>query len=229
VVDHGPLLARGRDADIYDLGAGLVLRRARDGRSLAGEAAVMAHAHGWGVPVPAVHEVTGDGAIVMDRIAGPLLLDQLSSRPWRLGAAARTLVELHAAVHRVPAPPGVRASGLSGDRLLHLDLHPLNVVLSADGPVLIDWSNARAGPPAADLAMTWILLATGTVGGPWPVRAATAVFRRRMVASFLAGVDRSGAAATLPEVARWRLADPNVTAAEAAQVRSLTRRVSWHP
>jgi hypothetical protein len=50
-----------------------------------------------------------------------------------------------------------------------------------------------------------------------------------MVASFLAGVDRSGAAATLPEVARWRLADPNVTAAEAAQVRSLTRRVSWHP
>jgi hypothetical protein len=63
VVEHGPLPARGRDANIYDLGGGLVLRRAPDGRSLAAVAAVMTHAQNVGAPVPAVHEVTAEGAI----------------------------------------------------------------------------------------------------------------------------------------------------------------------
>ena len=39
-----------------------------------------------------------------------------------------------------------RAHGLTGDRVLHIDLHPENVIISPAGPVVIDWSGASAGP-----------------------------------------------------------------------------------
>jgi aminoglycoside phosphotransferase (APT) family kinase protein len=44
-------------------------------------------------------------------------------------------------------------------RILHLDLHPDNVMLTSRGPVLIDWRNAAEGPPDLDLAVTAVILA----------------------------------------------------------------------
>lgn len=38
----------------------------------------------------------------------------------------------------------------------HLDLHPLNVVMSGDGPVVIDWEMARLDDPLLDLAMSQV-------------------------------------------------------------------------
>jgi len=215
-------LARGRDAEIYDIGDGRVLRKAMDGRSLASEAAVMAHAWKAGVPVPRVHDVTDDGAIVMDRVDGSTLLEDLLARPDSVDDVMRTLVELHDQVHAVPAPADLRRGTLPGDRLLHVDLHVINVFRTADGPVLIDWTNARSGPPEADLAMTWILHSS--------VRADDAGLddeqfftgmQRQMSESLLALVDVGRIAAVLPEVAEWRLADPSVSAAEGDRVRAL--------
>ena len=44
--------------------------------------------------------------------------------------------------------------------MLHLDLHPGNVMFTARGPVVIDWTNARAGAPAADVAMAYLIMAS---------------------------------------------------------------------
>ncbi|HWT24625.1 MAG TPA: phosphotransferase, partial [Solirubrobacteraceae bacterium] len=60
-------------------------------------------------------------------------------------------------------PPGLRdAPGAGGGdrRLLHLDLHPFNVVVDDDGrPTgVIDWANAAGGNPELDRARTWSLL-----------------------------------------------------------------------
>ena len=38
-----------------------------------------------------------------------------------------------------------------GDRFLHLDLHPLNVIMSARGPIVIDWANASRGEALTDV------------------------------------------------------------------------------
>jgi RNA polymerase sigma-70 factor (ECF subfamily) len=38
---------------------------------------------------------------------------------------------------------------IPGDAIVHLDLHPLNVLVGADGPVVIDWPNTRCGAAAA--------------------------------------------------------------------------------
>jgi aminoglycoside phosphotransferase (APT) family kinase protein len=218
----GRLLARGRDAEIFDLGPGRVLRRAMDGRSLAAEAAVMAHAHAAGVPVPRVFDVTDDGAIVMDRVDGPTLLAGLLAGDVDVDDAMRTLVELHDVVHAVAAPGSLRRGSLPGDRLLHLDLHVLNVIRTAEGPVLIDWTNAMAGPPEADLAMTWIVHSsvTGADAGV-PDEALFGRLQREMSEALLARTDLGAIASVLPEVVAWRCADPSVSAAEADRVRAL--------
>lgn len=218
----GPLLGRGRDAEIFDLGGGRALRRAMDGRSLEAEAAVMAKAYAAGVPVPAVHDVTDEGAIVMDRVSGRPLVEDLFAGVVTVDDATRIVVELHDLVHAIVAPDGLGIGPVPGDRLLHLDLHVVNILLTTEGPVLIDWATARAGPAAADLAMTWLLHASavaadaGVDDGP-----EFCGMRRQLSESLLARVDVAAIEAVLPDVAAWRCADPNVGAAEADRVRAL--------
>src|SRR6478672_1831381 len=48
----------------------------------------------------------------------------------------------------------------------HLDLHPLNVIMSPNGPVVIDWPNARRGDPILDVAVTYALIACGHIPLP---------------------------------------------------------------
>ncbi|SOC51971.1 Phosphotransferase enzyme family protein [Blastococcus aggregatus] len=160
------LLGVGRDADVFALDGGRVLRRYRDPqRSAEREARVMAHARAAGLPVPEVFDV--DGAdLVLQRIEGPTMAAALVRRPWTLAAQARVLAGLHRAVHEVPAPewlPGV--GDLGGTALLHLDLHPENVLLAAGGPVVIDWTNAARGPAGADVADAWLVMSVGSVPG----------------------------------------------------------------
>jgi Ser/Thr protein kinase RdoA (MazF antagonist) len=53
----------------------------------------------------------------------------LRRRPWTLAARARSLSELLLHLHEIEAPAALPAAGAS-DRVLHLDLHPQNVILS---------------------------------------------------------------------------------------------------
>jgi len=43
-------------------------------------------------------------------------------------------------------------------RLCHGDLHPSNVILGRDGPVLVDWFDASRGDPIADIARSSLVL-----------------------------------------------------------------------
>ncbi len=169
--DIGPLLASGRDCDLFEYGDGLVLRRSRTPRSLAGEAAVMDHVRSHGYPAPAVHEVSEDGRdIVIERVEGPTMGTDLTRRPWTMRRHAATLADLHVHLHTIPPLPGSPAAPGGGDRQLHLDLHPLNVLLSPVGPVVIDWTNARRGESEVDLAYTWLVLGASEVDGPLAMR-----------------------------------------------------------
>ncbi|TDC10490.1 aminoglycoside phosphotransferase family protein, partial [Streptomyces sp. 8K308] len=52
-----------------------------------------------------------------------------------------------------------------GDRILHLDLHPENVLLTPRGPVVIDWHDSAEGPPGYDLAVSAMILAEVAAAG----------------------------------------------------------------
>ena len=222
----GPLLASGRDSDIFEYGDGLVLRRSRDRRSLEAEAQTMEYARSHGYPVPAVSELSADGTdLVMERLDGPVMLTALSRRPWSLRGQAGVLAELHRRLHEIPAPPWVPdAPSGHGDSLIHLDLHPLNVILTDRGPMVIDWTGAARGGGATDVALTWLLMATASIPAGHLWGAVLGRFRSALVSSFLAHVDRDAARAELPAVAAWKMADPHMTATECAAMEALVRR-----
>ena len=196
------MLAEGRASEILELGDDRVLRRFKAGGRPAREAEIMEHARTHGYPVPRVLEVLDD-ALVLERVDGATMLAELRRRPWRMAGHARTLAGLHDRLHEIP---------FEGERLIHLDFHPDNVLLSSRGPVVIDWANARAGKPALDVAMTWVICATS--GG---------AMGRLFTRFFLRHVDRKAARAELPAAGELRIADPNVTDDERERVRRLTR------
>ncbi|MGC4747437.1 phosphotransferase [Micromonospora sp. DT201] len=148
------LLASGRDADVFALDESRVLRHYRQGGDTAPEAEVMAYVAAAGYPVPAVYAVDGPD-LVLERLDGETLLDALLAGHMDVGAAAELLVDLHDRLHRLPA----RFSAEPTDRVLHLDLHPQNVMLTSHGPVVIDWRNAAEGPADLDVAMTALIFA----------------------------------------------------------------------
>ena len=124
----GPKLAEGRDSEIFEHGPGRVLRRARDGRSLVREADVMRHVRAHGYPAPEVFDA-GEGWLVMERLDGTDMLAAMRKTPGAVRAAARQLADLHIRLGAIPAPEWLDAApGPPGDRVVHLDLHPLNVM-----------------------------------------------------------------------------------------------------
>ena len=148
----GPLVGVGRAADVYAVGADRVLRRTRfPGYDSAYEAGIMRHLAGYGYPVPEVFDADGTD-LVMERLHGRDMLADLGKRPWLARKHGRVLADLHNALHQIPAPPGIRQLFGPGDSVMHLDLHPANVMLTARGPVVIDWPNASAGPAGCDIA-----------------------------------------------------------------------------
>jgi len=131
--------------------------------------------------------VDGRFGIVLTRFDGPTLL-QLSRSgavtPAQVGAILATLAR---SLHKMPPPPGVAllrdwmayslrspgdrlpapfASGVltlierlsPDDALCHGDLHPGNVIMTAEGPRLVDWAWAMRGPAALDLGFCHIIL-----------------------------------------------------------------------
>ncbi len=169
-----------------------------------------------GVPVPAVRAANGPD-LLMDVVPGPTMLTQMLAHPDEVREHAGTLAALHARLDRV------RLGRPAGDRLglLHGDLHPGNVILSPDGPVLVDWTNNDVGPRSLDVAMTWLLLAC--FAPPIVEPAGMAAMRAALVEGFLERVDRVAARRSLTDAADVRLRDANTTVAERERIRDLLR------
>ena len=125
--------------------------------------------------------------IVLQRFDGPTLLQLTRTGGVTRGQAGAILADLCRAVHRTPPPPGVLAlrgwvdawvrsasatlpepvaTGVlalierlpPAEELCHGDLHPGNVIMTAEGPKLVDWSGPVRAPAGWDLAVSHILL-----------------------------------------------------------------------
>jgi Ser/Thr protein kinase RdoA (MazF antagonist) len=131
--------------------------------------------------------VEGRFGFVQERLDGPTLLQVLQTGAMAPEEAGAILAALGLAVHRTPPPPELPSLGdymeaslrlpeaqipqhiAAGvlalidrlprdERLCHCDLHPDNVIMTADGPRLIDWTGARRGGAPYDLACSHFLL-----------------------------------------------------------------------
>jgi hypothetical protein len=96
-----PLLARGGQADIYDMGDGRILRvprRPQDYERIRYEYQVYLSLSGSGIAAPRVYgieDVGGAPSIVMERIIGASMMDRIRGNPFSLGSEARELARMH--------------------------------------------------------------------------------------------------------------------------------------
>jgi len=175
-----------------------------------------------GNPVPGVHDA-GQGYLVMDRLTGPTMLESALRHPQRIGSYGHLLAQLHIELHRIEAPGWLTTeAAVRGDCLLHRDLHPLNVLMTKEGPVVIDWANAARGAPAYDVADTWVLFAAADVPGNSLERSLAAVARRIFLRNFLGDLDADAARAVTPAAVEHRLVDRNMTEGEKERMRRLS-------
>jgi aminoglycoside phosphotransferase (APT) family kinase protein len=217
------LIAQGRAADVYDYENGLVLRRYRTEHDCLYEAAVMQHVRAFGYPAPEVVEVAGND-IVMERVDGPTMLTQLAQRPWQMLSHARVLAELLTRLHQVPAPEWLRPRLGDGGTLVHLDLHPDNVMLTPRGPVVIDWTNAGRADPHAEVADLWLVMANADIPGG---RVRTTLLRQGrgiFLRTFLKGFDKTAVRRQLGVAIEHRFRDRNMRETERLRMKRFVER-----
>jgi aminoglycoside phosphotransferase (APT) family kinase protein len=132
-----------------------------------------------------MERIFGRPASVWERVDGPSLWQQVVDRPERSTEVGRALADVQLALFDLVPPvtlpdqrdrlvSKIRWSAANVDaslgatlellpprdgtpRLCHGDLHPSNVIASADGPVLVDWFDASRGDRVADVARSTLL------------------------------------------------------------------------
>lgn len=144
-------------------------------------------ANAVGIPSPHISntiKVDGRQGLVMERLTGDSILTLLGREPARVTHYGVIFAELQARIHACQAPglisrredltrriaragvlARVKGNALAtlerlpdGDTLCHSDYNPDNVLMTPQGPSVIDWSFATRGIPASDAAQTALLL-----------------------------------------------------------------------
>jgi aminoglycoside phosphotransferase (APT) family kinase protein len=141
-----------------------------------------------GAPVPEfLGYIDHDGRIasVYRRARGPVMWDAILEDPPSAPSHAATLADVHRLLAGLVPPATVpsfadrirckvRAAasivGVSVEEVLaiqptdgrtvlcHGDLHPSNLILTLDGPMVVDWFDTGRGDPIADIARTTLLI-----------------------------------------------------------------------
>jgi thiamine kinase-like enzyme len=176
----------------------------------------MEYLAGHGYPVPQVEELSEDGCnLAMQRIVGPSMVEQLGRAPWNVRRQADTLAELHSRLHEIPPPDFLPPAPFGeGPSILHMDLHPLNVLLSDAGPVVIDWTSACIGDPDDDVALAWLLMSAGEIPGGRLRARLLGIGRSLLTTRFAGHFDQRSLQPRLEAVAAWKATDANLSTAE---------------
>jgi hypothetical protein len=185
----------------------------------------MQHLDQAGFPVPKVYDANGSD-LIMERLNGRDMLAELGRKPWLVRPYGGLLASLHNRLHEIQAPPGLALAFEPGDRVLHLDLHPGNVMLTSRGPVVIDWSNARAGAAGADVAMAYLIMASSDVDLiPVLLRPVVGRLRAALLRQFLAEA-RDDPKPHIARAAAARARDPSVRPPEVDRLHRLAEQAA---
>jgi aminoglycoside phosphotransferase (APT) family kinase protein len=129
-----------------------------------------------------IEQVSGRAASVWERVEGVSMWQHVVDQPSRSAELGRLLADVQLALFELVPPvllpdqrdrlvSKIRWSAATVDpsmtraldllparvgppRLCHGDLHPSNVILGPDGPMLVDWFDASRGDAVADVART---------------------------------------------------------------------------
>jgi Ser/Thr protein kinase RdoA (MazF antagonist) len=136
-----------------------------------------------------IEEIAGRAATVWERVDGTSMWERVIDRPDLSGQMGRLLADVQLGLFGLVPPvtlptqrdrltSKIRRAAATVDRslsraldllpsragplrLCHGDMHPSNVLLAADGPMIVDWFDASRGDPVADIARSSLLLGDG--------------------------------------------------------------------
>jgi aminoglycoside phosphotransferase (APT) family kinase protein len=188
-----------------------------------------------------IERVNGRAVSIYERVHGPSMWQFVVDRPDRAEHYGRVLGQLHSALFEL-VPPIVlpcqqdrltskirraaeqvdpvlldalrlfpHAAGPS--RLCHGDLHPGNVILSPEGPMIVDWFDASRGNPVADVARSSLLLLADGPDAPLHLPGADRETLARLAESYLACVAENLQLAP-DDLARWQAVETAARLAE---------------
>jgi hypothetical protein len=235
----GPLIARGRTAEIFAWQDDQILKLFFDwcpANWVQREIKINQVLAKSDLPAPklmGVVEVDGRQGIIYERVNGPSMLTLMSSRPWLLVKFARLSAELHTKIHKCQGDglaslraslrgiierlevlqPGTKDEVLAildelpdGTALCHFDFHPDQVLITSQGPVVIDWMTAFQGDPSADVARTAVMSLVGQIpyGSPFQ-RKLVSIGKGMFYRIYLAHYLELNPAVSKAEINRWMI------------------------
>ncbi|HML37246.1 MAG TPA: phosphotransferase [Bacillota bacterium] len=190
-INELPLIAEGGEANIYDLGDGKVLRILRNpkGRSFRVEKHLFPFLKEHDICIPSVYEYIENEkmtAMVMQKITGTTMLDQLKRHPFQMIDEIKKFTTMHAqllslhskcklySIHEVVNRFAMQAFPIDeklvdfalnllkefpdDDYICHADFHPGNVLIQNNCYYIIDWGAAYHGNYVSDIAHTYLLM-----------------------------------------------------------------------
>lgn len=186
------LLAQGGQAEIYELDDEKVirvLRNTEDEAYLKTEMSIMKSLKERGKAVPRVFEylkIDGRPSLIMDRLYGDSMLEEVKKNSLCLLIKAEKLAQLHLeitdsaqnikmisindrAAHLIPMADllddelkkfalDILAELPKGNDICHGDFHPGNIIATNSQYYVIDWFGATIGEKLSDFAHTYLLL-----------------------------------------------------------------------
>jgi aminoglycoside phosphotransferase (APT) family kinase protein len=133
-----------------------------------------------------IEQIGGRAASVWERVEGMSMWQHVVDRPERSAELGRLLADVQQGLFKLVPPvtlprqrdrlvSKIRRAAATVDaslaraleflppqagtsRVCHGDLHPSNVLLGRDGPVIVDWFDASRGDPIADVARSSLTL-----------------------------------------------------------------------
>ncbi len=173
-------------------------------------------------PAPKLAQRLSTSSLVMERIDGPTMLEDLIARPWTLSRHAKNLARLHRALGMINAPADWERVS-EGESLVHLDLHPGAIKMSNGRPVVLNWSRAARGSSAFDAAVTYVILRTAESNNSRLGRLLITSLRKRFARIFIKEFGTDEVLAHVREAAELRLLDINLSPNEREAVFALAR------
>jgi hypothetical protein len=173
-------------------------------------------------PAPNIVGELPDGSIILETLEGSTMLKDLTSRPWRIHQHAKTLAQLHRKLGDIEAPPSW-PQVCPGSSILHLDLHPGNVLITTNGPVVVNWNTVARGSASFDAALTYVMLRTGETDSKLFARLVINIFRKTFAQFFAKAFGKEQIEKYLREAAELRLLNTNLSATERERVFALAR------
>lgn len=209
------------------------------------EAACASVAYDAGLNTPAVIDtikIDNRQGIIFERVHGVTMEEAIIGNPQKLVSYAHLLAELQVDMHARTAfklplqcqrlqheiqnysglAEEIKAALLkdldqlqNDNAICHGDLHPGNILLAEEEPVIIDWVDATQGSPLADVARTTLLLQISELPSSMdePRRQKIAELRHLFCEAYLEhyrhiqSISRDAIACWVPSVAAARLAE----------------------